>query len=64
MNSKELVLNTIKNMNAEDLKDYLLEQIQNIGDECFIEGHDNGYDDGDGALRDVYVNCILFDCRN
>ena len=61
-NKKELVLNTIKNAEPKKLQEYLYDIINSIPEEDFVEGHDNGYNDGYGALQDIYINGLLIDC--
>ena len=61
-NKKQLVLDTIRNANAKKLQNYLYDIINSIPDDDFIEGHDNGYDDGYGALKDIYISNLLIDC--
>ena len=62
MNAKNLLIKKIKETNADELKDYILTQLEDLDVSDFQGGHDNGYNDGNGALQDVYVT-LLFDCR-
>ena len=62
MNKKETILNCIKNVNPQKLKDYMYDMINSLEEEDFIEGKDNGYNDGYGALQDVYIDKLLIDC--
>lgn len=58
----EIFRNYIKNVNAEELKQYLVD-ITEMSYDNFTEGHDNGYDDGNGELQDIWVDNLMFDCR-
>ena len=58
----EIFRNYIKNVNAEELKQYLID-ITEMGYDNFTEGHDNGYNDGNGELQDIWVDNLMFDCR-
>ena len=63
MSNKRILLNYLKQVNANDLKTYLIDIVNAYYDDDFIAGRDNGYDDGDGALQDIYVKNLMFDCR-
>ena len=58
----EIFRNYIKNVNAEELKKYLVD-ITEMDYDNFTEGQDNGYDDGNGELQDIWVDNLMFDCR-
>ena len=58
----EIFRNYIKNVNAEELKQYLID-ITEMDYDNFTEGHDNGYNDGNGELQDIWVDNLMFDCR-
>ena len=58
----EIFRNYIKNVNAEELKQYLVD-ITEMSYDNFTEGHDNGYNDGNGELQDIWVDNLMFDCR-
>ena len=59
---KETVLKSIEKANPQKLKDYLYDMINSLEEDDFIEGHDNGYNDGYGTLQDIYINKLLIDC--
>ena len=63
MSNKRILLNYLKQVNAEELKSYLIDIVNGYYDDDFIAGHDNGYDDGNGKLKDIYVKNLMFDCR-
>jgi hypothetical protein len=63
MSNKRILLNYLKQVNADELKNYLIGMVSAYYDEDFVAGHDNGYDDGNGELKDIYVKNLMFDCR-
>lgn len=60
---KLILLNYLQQVNAQELKDFIIEMVKDMPDENFISGHSNGYNDGNGVLKDIYVNGLMFDCR-
>ena len=63
MSNKKILLEYLKQVDAETLKNYLIDIVNSYPDNEFIAGHDNGYDDGNGALKDIYIKNLMFDCR-
>lgn len=61
--AKRIFIDYIRQANGEDIKDFILAMAEDMDDSLFLEGHDNGYDDGNGKLQDIWVNNLMFDCR-
>ena len=61
-NAKQIFLNYIEQADAEELKMYILDMAKTTPEEDFVQGHDNGYDDGNGELKDIWAR-LMFDCR-